>query len=227
MAGLFTRRLVLNRIFWQLCLMLLLLSWTRNSSKLSVASSDISAKNYLQLHEVFESVSWTYTWKCVRHAPVHINSGLNTCSIVLSWARPTACSYRPNYSRSPLSVFCTALLLSAGDIELNPGPQVSRTADINFGYININSAAHKSAQIHDILSNFELDILALSETRFLSSTHNAIKNDIAPAGYLVHHTPRHPNAIHPSGGGLAFLHRDDIVVKPHPLAVSIAPSSFE
>jgi len=227
MAGLFTNRLVLNRIFWQFCLVQLLLSWTHNSSRLTVASFDISAKNSPQLHDVFETFSWACTWKSVRHAPVHINSGLYTCSIVLSWTRPTACLYRPNFSTSILTVFCTALLLSAGDIELNPGPQVSRTANINFGYININSATHKSAQIHDILSNFQLDILALSETRFQSSTHNAIKNDIAPAGYLVHHTPRHPNAIHPSGGGLAFVHRDDIVVKPHPLAVSTAPSSFE
>lgn len=227
MSGLFTTRLVLNRILWQLCLMQLFLFWTHNSSKLPVASLNISAKNSLQPHEDFGPFSWAFMWKCGRHAPLHINAGFHTCSIVLSWTRPTGCAYRPNFSRSLSSVFCTALLLAAGDIELNPGPQVSRNTDINFGYININSAAHKSAQIHDILSNFQLDILALSETRFLSSTHNAIKTDIAPAGYLVHHTPRHPNAIHPSGGGLALLHRDDIVVKPHPLAVSIAPSSFE
>lgn len=64
-----------------------------------------------------------------------------------------------------------ALLLTAGDIEPNPDLQPHpATGTIRSGYININSAVTKSALIHDLISSFSLDILALSETRFLHNT---------------------------------------------------------
>jgi len=159
----------------------------------------------------------------VCHGSVHISGSLHRINYTLLWARPLYSSpYRPRVSRAYNVVVCAALLLSAGDIELNPGPQ-----SLQFGYININSAIKKSALLHDLISNHSIDILALSETRFTHTTPNAIKDDISPAGFSVHHVHRTPTANHPSGGGLALIHRSDIIIKPHPLAVSIKPSTFE
>jgi hypothetical protein len=102
---------------------------------------------------------------------------------------------------------------SAGDLEPNPGPQPHPAmGTIHFGYTDINSAITKSALIHNLISSFSLDILALSETRFLHNMPNAIRIILLLLGFpsvIVH---RQPYAKHSSESGLAIVHRSHIVV---------------
>ena len=57
----------------------------------------------------------------------------------------------------------------------------------------------------------------------------AIKNDVDGTvdGYDVLHMHRPATVGRPSGGGLAFIYRDNFVVKPHPVSTTLAPSTFE
>jgi len=121
---------------------------------------------------------------------------------ILLWSRPTNCTkpFKPRAHRSLLTTLVTLLLLS-GDIELNPGPHSIDT--LKLGSLNIRSITRKSALIHDIINDQNLDILALQETWVKSTTPPAIKLDIAPPGFDVQHI------IHPlvpggptRGGGL-------------------------
>ena len=54
------------------------------------------------------------------------------------------------------------MLQLCGDVECNPGPS-SPASNIRFRYINI----HKTALIYEIVSDHSLDVLALSETRYV------------------------------------------------------------
>ena len=55
---------------------------------------------------------------------------------------------------------------------------------------------------------------------------NSILSEAAPDGYSILHSFRSPTASHPAGGGLAFIHRNNIEIKSvHPAIHS--PSSFE
>jgi len=163
----------------------------------------------------------------VLHAQLHVNSSLYTAHRTLLWSRPAnSLLFKPCTSRSVNVIFCSILLLTAGDVESNPGPQ-QRSTSIRFGYINICSAVKKAALIHDLIAGHSLDLLALSETRFNHTTPNAICNDIAPDGFCVTHTYRLPTALHPAGGGLAIIHRKELIIKQHPLSGTISPTSFE
>jgi hypothetical protein len=88
-------------------------------------------------------------------------------------------------------VVCTILLLLSGDIEANPGPA---TDCFSIGCLNICSAANKTGCIHDIISDFRLDILAVCETRIRQDDPPAMKNSIAPEGYLAQHVHRDSTA---------------------------------
>jgi endonuclease/exonuclease/phosphatase (EEP) superfamily protein YafD len=55
-----------------------------------------------------------------------------------------------------------------------------------------------------------------------------MKDSIAPDDYSVLHVHRDPSRAHPSGGGLALVHRNSVIVRPHPLASTLsAHPSFE
>ena len=123
-----------------------------------------------------------------------------------------------------MKTVCVALLLIASDIELNPGPPAN-TFNLQFGLLNINSVRCKAPLVHDIISDHNLDILVLTETRLQADTPNAIKLDPAPPGYSIRHVHRVPTASHPLGGGLAVIYRDSLVVSP--LSCTMSPLSFE
>jgi len=89
------------------------------------------------------------------------------------------------------------------------------------------SARNKVAAMHELIAEFSLDFLALSETRLEADMHAAIKNDIAPDGYDVTQVHRPATANHSSGGGLALVYRDSFSVKPHPIGSTLSPSTFE
>jgi len=93
-------------------------------------------------------------------------------------------------------------------------------------YYNINSAIHKAALIQDLMSDHSLDVIALSETRYQRDNPNSILSEVAPNGFTVQHVFRSPTANHPAGGGLAFVHRNNVVIKSVQSGCP-TPTSFE
>ena len=103
-------------------------------------------------------------------------------------------------------------------------------SSINVGCLNCRSAGTKAAVIHDIISDYRLDFLALSETWFTSNTPDAVMNDISPTDYAALHVPRSLSADRdgPSrGGGVSIVHRESVVVRRHRLADEFRPSTCE
>ena len=95
-----------------------------------------------------------------------------------------------SYGRRPRkSLFALILLLVAG-VEPNPGPRSSAPArSLRFGLLNTKSAVNKVALVHDTISDFNLDIFALTETWVVEADPNTIKLDLAPAGFSITHDP--------------------------------------
>ena len=58
------------------------------------------------------------------------------------------------------------------------------------------------------MSDHRLDVVAVTETWMLSDDPDAVKQDIAPAGYHVLHACRGSSANSHRGGGVAIIHRD-------------------
>ena len=100
-----------------------------------------------------------------RHGSVVIASNVHSPgAAVLLWARPKqTVPYQPteNQRINFPAVFCALLLLTSGDIELNPGPN---TSSLSIGCLSICSAANKVGCIHNTIADFNLDVLALCET---------------------------------------------------------------
>ena len=107
-------------------------------------------------------------------------------------------------SRRSSSAVLVALLLLRGGVESNPGP-----ATLNFGLMNARSAVNKAAHIHDVVSDHRLDVAAITETWIPSDAPDAVKLDIAPAGYGVLHAHRGSSADR-GGGGVVVIHRDSV-----------------
>ena len=143
------------------------------------------------------------------------------------------------YGSSQLSLLSKRITLAAvlfaiaGDIELNPGPakqskQRKLHPTLSVGSLNCRSAAKKSAVIHELIHDTQLDVLFLSETWFTSDTPKSIMLDVAPDGFSSLHVVRQLGDGTPSrGGGLAAVFRDHINLRVHPLAEKFRPSTFE
>ena len=104
--------------------------------------------------------------------------------------------YRPTPTRCRSSV-TVALILLLGGVELNPGPAVSsatiprkQPSSLQVGCLNCRSAAPKIALIHDLISDYALDILFLSETWFNTTTPQSVLLDVAPSEYATLHVVR-------------------------------------
>ena len=84
----------------------------------------------------------------------------------LIWLRPpngTPFKGKPYRCRS--SIITALLLLSSGDIQTNPGPcRLHNSRNLVLGSFNSRSAVNKAANIHDIISENNIDVLALQET---------------------------------------------------------------
>ena len=219
-------------------------SWVLTSSETSVGIGNVSLPGYWRaaasevtfgrlspgVHEVWmneddgrtvytdslnmAAIGCTYDshYTQVRHCLFHISS-------TLLWARPssTTIPFRVRKQRSLLTVLITLLLLS-GNIESNPGPISS--AFINIGVWNVRSAVNKTASIHTTITDFDLDALAVSETWIRADDPPAIQLDPAPQGYNILHVHRAAGPDGPRrGGGLAFIHRDSMKVRSHPLSI--------
>ena len=106
-------------------------------------------------------------------------------------------SYRPKTDISKCDVLVSILLLIAG-VESNPGPSARKMQRpiLRFGLFNVRSSVKKAASIHTLLAHDDLDVLALTETWSRVDDAEAVKLDIAPSGYAVHHVPRTLISVH-------------------------------
>ena len=136
-------------------------------------------------------------------------------------------------SRSFRTSFVAMLLLLAG-VESNPGP-VGPVGHVNsnecwapcFGLLNVRSAVHKAALIHDVIFDHSMDLLALTETFIVNDDPDAIKLDPAPPGYSILHTHRSNATRLNRGGGIALIHRDSLRVRHRRDKLKTEPTSFE
>ena len=129
-------------------------------------------------------------------------------------------------------------LLFIGGVERNPGPgkQGTSRADrgrqgekvardggkgvaaggkeqLSVGVLNIRSAVNKAALIHDTIISERLNILVLTETNIPFDAPPAVKDDIAPDGFSVLHSPRVGRKKR-SGGGIAVIYHSTIDMLP-------------
>ena len=126
-----------------------------------------------------------------------------------------------HYRRRTRSNLATLLLLVIGGVEMNPGPS---SASLAFGVLNTRSVVNKASLLHSLISDNDLDILALTETWVGADDPPVIKSDPAPSGYRITHVHR-DNPEQTMGGGLAVIHRDTITVQPR--KHKLTHSSFE
>ena len=95
------------------------------------------------------------------------------------------------------------------------------------GSLNARSVVRKGPLIQELISSHRLDALAISESWICGDDPDAIKLDSVPDGFRVMHVPR-PTATHRNrGGGLCFIHRDELTVKRHPIQRSMQHQTFE
>ena len=154
------------------------------------------------------------------------------CSEIFDTAQVLLCFRSHSYyfksgSYGKRHIFLAFLLLISG-IESNPGP-INLNPTLNRGLLNARSMVNKSALIHDLISDNKLDLLAVTETWVSSDSPNVHKKEAAPPGYSIVHAHRDllsKNGKKQHGGGIAFIHREDICVKVLP-ATQVRPVTFE
>ena len=122
---------------------------------------------------------------------------------------------------------CILVALLLIGIEPNPGPGVGRLASVRCGFLNVQSAVHKSAVIHDTIQDFNLDVLSLNETWIVHDDPDAIKLDPAPEGFSILHVHRKNATKSNRGGGLAIIYRNHIRMKARSDVFDTVPTTFE
>ena len=184
-----------------------------DSRQITLDEDGFNKPVYLNLSTTFLTHSFESTKTPVGLASLHPCSGLYDAGITLLWSRPrNSIPFRSGPARS-ISCILVTIILMCGDVECNPGPTSPSFNVLRFGCINICSAIHKTALIQDLMSDHSLNVIALSETTYQSDTPNSILSEVAPDGFSVQHVFRSPTANHPAGGGLAFVHRNNVVIK--------------
>jgi hypothetical protein len=161
---------------------------------------------YAQGHACIDSLASTNGQLMTVSAHVYVSSSLHTadCRLLYPFGLPLY-RPRPHHSRSSALI---ALLLLISNVEPNPGPQ--RQSAINFGLMNVRSAVHKAALIHDVIRDHHLDLIAVTETWMFSDEPDAVARDIAPDGFRVLHACRGKSTDTHRGGGIAIIHRESI-----------------
>src|SRR3989441_2981141 len=140
-------------------------------------------------------------------SPCFTNYHFSLLSISFFLRRPSlSCSRRFNF-------LVVLLLLVAGDVQSNPGSVVT-SSSLNFSCLNIRSASSistdldKPAVLQEFLSDYSIDILALTETWLTPETLPSTLNSLTPPGYSIIHSPR-PQG---KGGGLGLIFRSYLKV---------------
>ncbi len=160
-------------------------------------------------------ITWTNNNILPSHDCFHMSKA-NTATQQFSFLNslsPTALIITFGSKRISFSLYLAALIILAGDIELNPGPE----SFFNICTLNIRSllnSIHKAA-IFDIADTFHPNVLALSETWVRSSTTPSELCDATPQGYSLISQPRSVDSVN-IGGGLAFLVKEPSTYNPIP-----------
>ena len=172
------------------------------------------------------TVRHPFSFDTTPHQACYVSPSLFTPSVMLLQLRLNS----PVIPRSRLSssnLWLLSLLLLSGNVESNPGPLTpSSKTGISLGSLNVRSAVNKAPLIHDIIADNNLDLLSLTETWIMDSAPPSVKDDIAPPGFKSLHMHRRSHK-HTRGGGLAVVFRDGLIVKPHSMAGSFSPRTFE
>ena len=140
--------------------------------------------------------------------------------------------FRPRPARSLTSVIRALVLLSCGDIEVNPGlaaPSQSFGSSqfINFGVLNTRSVVHKAPSLHDIIDDFQLDVIALTETWIDDDAPSRTTSRLRVSVFYTY-IAQQSSAVQLAAGGLAVVHRNTLPVRVHPLSTStIAHTTYE
>lgn len=150
----------------------------------------------------------------------HISSGISPSLtfqplISLATNRQSLCRSIFRTSRSTSSSY---LLLIAGDIATNPGPDT--TGELKLAFTNICSLRAKSIPLAHYVESNNIDIVCLSETWLSKKDTAGTIASLIPPGYVLHHKPR----INRRGGGVCFLVHEHI---PCTVIKSSDYSSFE
>ena len=171
-----------------------------------------------QYNPIFHSFTTSFT--AIEPFSQHFRSSPGIIS-VKTWP-PLLLTGPPfHYRRRTRLNLATLLLLFIGGVEMNPGPS---SASLAFGVLNTRSVVNKASLLHSLISDNDLDILALTETWVGADDPPVIKSDPAPSGYRITHVHR-DNPEQTRGGGLAAIHRDTITVQPR--KHKLTHSSFE
>jgi len=158
--------------------------------------------------------SWNANRPSVTHECAQASVTVSPCLSILSQNRRLHLTgthiFRPRRRRSPAAV-SVALLLLLGGVEQNPCPAAK--SKLSFGLLNARSTRQKAALLHDVIADHQLDVLALTETWIPSDALDAVKLDVARAGYSIVHRHRGPLTGR-RGGGVAAVYRDSVKCTP-------------
>ena len=99
----------------------------------------------------------------------------------------------------------------------------------SLGSLNIRSGVKKAAVLHDIISDRQIEVLAIHESWIPSDAPAAVKNDVAPVGYNALHVHRELRSDGPKRvGGYAVVHHNSLAVRDFSLPTgSIQSKAFE
>ena len=91
-------------------------------------------------------------------------------------------------------------------------------------YLNAQSCRNKTFELNDIVTNHNIDMMLLTETRLKEQGDEALKAEMTPAGFVLKSFPTNDRRR----GGLAFLIKkkkseNHIVLKP--LSISTVQAS--
>ena len=80
---------------------------------------------------------------------------------------------------------------------------------MSMGLINVRSVNNKTIEFQEMIASYSLDMIVVTET-WLNGDDKVVLGNMCPDNFTVHHNPRKSGI----GGGLAFLHRNNIKVSP-------------
>ena len=174
------------------------------------------------IHPSANGMIWQPAFKAIRPSPC-------MCHMDYCWTTygpHGAAPFRPSRSRSRRAALVALLLLASGNVEVNPGSPQKHL--VTFRSLNIWLGVKRAAVLHDVISDRQLDGLAIQESWIPSDAPATVKNDIAPIAYTALHVHRERRPDGPKRGGLAVVHRNSLALWDFSLPTgSIQPKALE